>query len=90
MFLKKHFGTTTVNHQALFLAYYQTKDWKTLLALLRLREVDIGDANSGFQVAAGYAESGDIVAARAKVREVMNRYPESTAQGAAILTQLGS
>lgn len=90
MFLKKHFGTTTVNHQALLLAYYQTKDWKTLLALLRLREVDIGDANSGFQVAAGYAESGDIVAARAKVREVMNRYPESTAQGAAILTQLGS
>ena len=87
--LMERFGTTTVNHQALILAYYQKKDWPMLISVLSLRDKELKDVQSGFQLAAAYAESGDLPAARVQVRKVMKEHPDAAAQGAAILTQLG-
>lgn len=87
--LLESFGTTSVNHQALILAYYQTKNWPALIRVLKTREAELMDVQSGFQLAAAYSESGNRSAAREQVKKVIKEHPEAAGQGAAILTQLG-
>lgn len=87
--LEAHFGTTQVNNTILVLAYYDQKDWTNLIAILTQRYIERGDAQSGFQLAAAYSEAGRRSEAIAQVRKVIAAHPEASAQGAALLAQLG-
>ncbi|MDB5245372.1 MAG: hypothetical protein JWN90_477 [Parcubacteria group bacterium] len=88
--LMKTYGTTSVNHPILLLAYYQTKDWKDLEEVVKQRLLEMKDANTGYQLAAVYAQSGDLKSAIAQVRTTMLAHPETAAQGQSLLGQLGA
>lgn len=88
--LQQVFGTTTVNHPMLILAYYQVKDWDDLIDIVRLKAEEKGDAATAFQLAAAYSEAGRRQEAIAQVRATMAAHPEAKAQGEAILKQLGA
>lgn len=87
--LQQAYGTTTVTQQILVLAYYQAKDWNDLIAIVAAQYAKDHASNSGFQLAAAYAQAGRIEEARATVRSVMQEHPEAAAQGTALLAQLG-
>ncbi|MDB5237301.1 MAG: hypothetical protein JWL88_403 [Parcubacteria group bacterium] len=88
--LQAHFGTTVVDQSILIPAYYQIKDWTDLFAVLALQAKDKGDAASGFQLAAAYAESGQKAQAIEVIRATIAAHPDSAAQGNAFLKQLGA
>jgi len=88
--LQDHFGTTTVDQPGLIPAYYAVKDWKDLLDILTLHAQNANDASSSFQLAAAYDESGQRAKAIQVIRDTIKAHPESAAQGAAYLTQLGA
>ncbi|MDB5190041.1 MAG: hypothetical protein JWN49_367 [Parcubacteria group bacterium] len=88
--LMQTYGTTSVNHPILLLAYYQIKDWKDLEEIVKQRLLEQKDATTGYQLAAVYAQSGDMKAAIAQVRATMLAHPETAAQGQSLLGQLGA
>lgn len=87
--LNDHFGTTTVGHMVLAVAYQQVGAWSDLVALMRVRVAQEQDAASGYQLAAALAQAGRLAEARAQVRETMEAFPESSGEGSALLLQLG-
>ncbi|MDB4992182.1 MAG: hypothetical protein JWL75_427 [Parcubacteria group bacterium] len=87
--LQKVYGTTAINHPMLIVAYYQIKDWKDLIEVLKLKYQAENTVTNGFQIAAAYLESGDKTNAIAQIRAVVAAHPEAAAQGTAILQQLG-
>ncbi len=88
--LVQNFGTTSVNHPILLLAYYQTKDWNDLIVVVKQRLLEQQDATTGYQLAAVYAQAGRIQDAIAEVRTTMLAHPETAAQGQSLLQQLGA
>ncbi|MEO6536939.1 MAG: O-antigen ligase family protein [Candidatus Paceibacterota bacterium] len=87
--LMQTYGTTSVNHPILLLAYYQTKDWNDLIVVVKQRLLEMKDANTSYQLAAVYAQMGRMQDAIAQVRETMLTHPETAAQGQSLLDQLG-
>ncbi|KND50605.1 MAG: O-antigen ligase [Parcubacteria bacterium C7867-007] len=88
--LEERFGTSIVDQPVLVPAYYHIKDWNNLIPILQLHAKNANDANSGFQLAAAYNESGQRAKAIQTIRETMAAHPEVAAQGASFLTQLGA
>jgi O-antigen ligase/tetratricopeptide (TPR) repeat protein len=88
--LMQTYGTTSVNHPILLLAYYQQKDWKDLEVIVKQRLLEQKDANTGYQLAAVYAQMGRMQDAIAQVRDTMLAHPETAAQGQQLLGQLGA
>lgn len=87
--LLKAYGTTTVDQTILFYAYFETQNWEGLIELLKGRLAKQDDANTRFQLAAAYSQAGQRDAAIAELRATIAAYPESAAQGIALLQQLG-
>ncbi len=87
--LLQTFGTTTVNQDAVMLAYYQAKDFPDLIAVWQQRVIDQGNsANAEFGLAAAYADAGQFAQARAQIQKAMTDHPETATEGAALLGQL--
>jgi thioredoxin-like negative regulator of GroEL len=88
--LQQTFGTTSVNHQMLLLAYYQIQDWNDLIDIVRTKVAETHDVNDEFQLAAAYSQAGRRAEAIATVRSAIADHPEAEAQGQALLQQLGA
>jgi len=86
--LLQHFGTTTVDSNALALAYYQTKDFADLIAIWQLRVANADSAQNRFGLAAAYVAAGDLAAARATVEAAIAEFPAANAQGQTLLQEL--
>jgi tetratricopeptide (TPR) repeat protein len=87
--LLQKFGTTTVNQDAVMLAYYQAKDFPDLIAVWQQRVIDQGNsANAEFGLAAAYADAGQFAQARTQIQKAMTDHPETATEGAALLGQL--
>jgi O-antigen ligase/tetratricopeptide (TPR) repeat protein len=83
-------GTTTVDNEALILAYYNAKDYSDLILTLELQVRDqSGSAQSHFRLAAAYVAAGRIADAHAEIQKAVAEHPETAAQAAAFLKQLG-
>lgn len=81
-------GTTTVNNEALVLAYYQAHDYTDLiLALEQAAREENNSAQSMFRLAAAYIAAGDIAKARAEITAAAAAHPETASQAAAFLRQ---
>lgn len=80
--LEQAFGTTTVDSDALALAYYRLKDWNDLIALWQLRAAAPGaTADTGYGLAAAYYVAGEKQQALAQVQATIRAYPDSAAEG---------
>lgn len=88
--LQDHFGTTTISSMVLALAYQEAAAWNDLVEVMRAYAAERGDAQSGYQFAIALAQAGRIAEARTQVRALMSTYPETSAEGAALLLQLGA
>lgn len=88
--LQQGFGTTTVNHPMLVLAYYQIHDWNDLILIVQQKLRETNDVNTGFQLAAAYSQAGRRQDAIAQVRATIAAHPEAAADGVSLLEQLGA
>lgn len=87
--LERSFGTTTVDNDALALAYYRTQNYADLIALWRLRTQAAGaNADAGFGLAAAYYFAGQKSAAIAQVNATVAKYPAAASLGAQIIAQI--
>lgn len=83
------YGTTTVNNDALSVAYYRTKDWPRLIALFRLRTIlPTADARAWFSLAASYYQSGDKANAIKAINTAVQLYPEVAASAATAIAEI--
>jgi O-antigen ligase/Flp pilus assembly protein TadD len=87
--LMQTYGTTTIDHPMLIVAYYQTKDWNNLIEIIKVKYRGDSSVTNGFQLAAAYLQAGRKDEAVAQVRTVIALHPEAAAQGNAVLQQLG-
>lgn len=87
--LQQTFGTTSVNHPLLVIAYYQILDWNNLIEILRTKARETNDPMAEFQLAAAYSQAGRTDEAVAQIRAAIIKFPEAEAQGEALLQQLG-
>jgi Flp pilus assembly protein TadD len=87
--LQQTYGTTTVDQQILMLAYYTEKDYPDLIAILQQQVIDQGNSASAmFELAAAYANAGQVPAARAEVQAAIALHPEDSSEGAQLLAQI--
>jgi O-antigen ligase len=87
--LLERFGTTTIDNSILGLAYQEAGAWNDLVNVLRLRARSSTDAATGYQLGIALVRAGRITEARAQIRAVIQAFPASAEQGAALLAQLG-
>jgi hypothetical protein len=87
--LQSTFGTTTVDADALAIAYYRAKLWPQLIALWRLR-ASASDASvqTLFGLAAAYYAAGQTANAVAAVHDAVAKYPAAASAGAAAIAQI--
>ncbi len=83
------YGSESVDSDVLAAAYYRTRNWPRLIAMLKAR-ADKLDASSDawFSLAAAYYTAGDKANAITTINTVIARYPDSAAAGAAALQQI--
>lgn len=89
--LQEAFGTTSVNSQALVRAYFQTKRYDDLIAVLRVAVTETkGSADARYRLATALALAGRIAEARAETNATMAAFPATQAQGKAFLESLNA
>ncbi len=89
--LTKAYGTTTVDSTILGVAYYRTKNWPSLIRMWKLRTAAPGvTPQTWFSLAAVYYAAGDNASAIATINEIVKRFPEAAASGAAAIKQIQS
>jgi len=88
--LLSHFGTTTVDNSILIGAYYQQKDFKSIVDILRLRAAESGSADDAFNVARAQVAGGDLAGAEATIKAAVAEHPEAAEEADALLSQLGA
>lgn len=82
-------GTTTPNNEALFYAYYQTKQWDELIGVAQARVTEEkGSAESRYRLAQAYGAAGRFEAARMEIAQTMAAFPSTRAQGEALVKQI--
>jgi tetratricopeptide (TPR) repeat protein len=83
-------GTTTINNEALIVAYYQAKDYTDLILSLELQvREQQGSAESHFRLAAAYAAAGRVQEARTEIQTAVTQHPEAAPQAADFLKHIG-
>lgn len=82
-------GTTTIDNEALVLAYYQAKDYTDLILVLQeqVRKQN-GSPESRFRLAAALAAAGRTAEARLEVSKAVAEHPEMAAQAAEFVKHL--
>jgi tetratricopeptide (TPR) repeat protein len=84
-------GTTTVDSDALALAYYRTKDYPDLIALWQLRTQEPGaTADTWFGLAAAYYVAGDKADALAQVNATDAKFPDAASEGAELIKEINA
>lgn len=74
-------GTTTVNNDALIIAYFKAKDYENLIGSIRLQvEAEERSAASMLRLASAYASAGRFTEARATLTEMVQEHPEAADQ----------
>lgn len=87
--LQDAFGTTSVDHPALALAYYRTQNWSRLVQIWELRAQAPGaPVQTWFSLAAAYYAAGDRANAIATIHKAVELFPEAAASGDAAITQI--
>lgn len=82
-------GTTTPDHDNLFYAYYQTKQWDDLIGVASARVTATkGSIESRFRLVQALVASGRFAQARAELSAIIAEHPETRAQGEAMLRQI--
>lgn len=82
-------GTTTPDSDSLFYAYYEAKQWNELVGVARARvDAENGSAKSRYRLAQALAASRRFAEARAEISATIAAYPETRAQGEALLAQI--
>lgn len=85
--LMQRYGTTTIaNQNIVLLAYFQTKDWNDLIAVLTARAQASNDVNAWLQVAAALQQAGRPAEAQQLVRTLLVQHPEAASQIQAALS----
>lgn len=88
--LTQHFGTTTVTHGIVVLAYYETRNFAKVIPALILRAEGSNDSSAYLQLANAYIEAGRVKEAQALLREMLTLFPDLSTQIMAILTSIGT
>lgn len=86
--LQQTYGTTTVAHPMLVLAYYQIKDWNDLVDIVRAQAMQTGDVNTEFQLVAAYYQAGRKADAIAELQAITTEHPEAAQQAQALMQQV--
>lgn len=86
--LQQTYGTTTVAHPMLVLAYYQIKDWNDLVDIVRAQAMQTGDVNTEFQLVAAYYQAGRKADALAELQTITTEHPEAAQQAQALMQQV--
>lgn len=87
--LLQAYGTSTVDSDALALAYYRTKDYPDLISLWQLRNsAPSATATTAFGLAAAYYISGDKADAVREIQAAIIKYPDAAAQGQALIKEI--
>lgn len=87
--LLARFGTTSVWVDPLRFALFETNRFDQLLASSRARVAAENSAMSRFLLAQALVAMGRVAEGRAEIEATMSAFPESAAEGAALLQQLG-
>lgn len=88
--LMSHFGTNVVDRDILRFAYFEAKDFSGLIDIARAKVVAQGGAPATrFELAQALTLAGRLAEARAEIQAVMAEHPETAAEGANLLVQLG-
>ncbi|MGE5541236.1 MAG: O-antigen ligase family protein [Bacillota bacterium] len=88
-FLMDKMGTTTVNNEALILAYYQAHDFDDLVLVLEEQARQYpDDISTRFRLAAGYLAAGRYQQVRTLLNSLVAQHPEAASQAAAFLQQI--
>ncbi len=83
--LQKHFGTTTVDRPTLRFAYFEAKQFESLIALVRAGVgMAGGSLQSRFELVQALALAGRANEARAELDLITRLYPNATAQVAQV------
>ena len=89
--LMQAYGTTTVDSQALAIAYLHTKDWPRLIRFWQLRAAaPDASVQSYFSLAAAYYTAGDHAQAIAVIRQAALRFPQAQSAADAAIKQIQS
>ena len=87
--LMSTYGTTTIDSDVLAIAYYRTKDWKSLAGVWKLRADKPGaTVETWFSFAAAQYAAGDSASAIATIRKAVKLFPEAASSGAAAIKQI--
>lgn len=82
-------GTTTPDSEALFYAYYMTKQWNDLIAVAQVRvSATDGAPEARLRLAQAYGGAGRFAEARAEILATMVAYPGSKAAGQELLNRM--
>ena len=82
-------GTTTPDSDSLFFAYYEAKQWNELVGVARARvDAENGSAKSRYRLAQALAAARRFAEARAEISATITAYPETRAEGEALLAQI--
>jgi O-antigen ligase/thioredoxin-like negative regulator of GroEL len=88
--LAEHFGTAVVDRDILRFAYFEAKDYGGLIDIARAKAAALGGAPAArFELAQALALAGRSAEARAEIQAVIAEHPETAAQGAKLLADLG-
>jgi len=83
------YGTINVDSDVLAVAYYRTKNWKSLVGIWKLRaEKSEATPQTWFSLAAAYYVSGDKWSAVQTINEAVKRFPEAATSGAEAIKQI--
>lgn len=82
------FGTTDPDNDLLLLAYYRSKNWPRLIALLKARVASATGPEPWFSLAAAYYEAGNAPAAITTLNSAVAKYPGAASSAAAAIKQI--
>lgn len=83
------FGTTTIDNDVLAVSYYNTKDWKNLINIWKLRaEKPNASVETWFSLASAYYVAGDKTNAIKTIKKAVELYPEAASSGNAAIAQI--
>jgi O-antigen ligase len=87
--LEQNFGTTTVDSDALALAYYRTEDYQDLVKLWQLRVSEpSATADTYFGLAAAYYVAGEKQAALNEVQAAVAAFPSAASEAAEVTAEI--
>lgn len=83
-------GTTTLDSDALFYAYYQAKSFGDLVLVAQERIHKTNTADAHYRLVQAYAAAGRFPEARLELAHTMANFPASKSKGEALMKEIGA